>query len=211
MAEATVNQIYMVTINGLLHNQRTMSTFYYQLFGVPAGVPTVQAAMDDLEDRLDVAADVFADYRAICPSNWTFTEAWVQCIDPVRYQKKIYAKNLPGTNANASTTTNVSLSLTRKGEIAARNRVGGVRIPLSPLSVVNGLVDATAKAAGVALASDLKLGYGAPGEFQWSPGFVTKIPGQLPNTTIKIFTPNFDVFVQDTARVMRRRTVGLGI
>lgn len=211
MAAAAINQVYLVTVNGLLHGQRTMSSFYYQLFGIPAGAPTVEQAYDDLNTQMSVAADVFADYRAIAPTNWTFTESWVQCVRPQRYRKKVYVKNQAGLGPNASSVTNVSVSITREGELASRNRLGGIRIPLSPLDVTAGIVNAGPLAAANALATDLLTGYGAPGQFQWTPGFLSTILQNPPLLPTFEFTPNFAVFAQPTARVVRRRTVGVGI
>jgi len=211
VAQASVNQVYQVTFNGLLHNQRTMTTFYYKLLDIGAGGGTHQDASDNLNASISVAADLQSKYRACCPTNWTLDTVWIQLILPVRIRKVVYAKNLAGTGANSSTVTNVSGSITRAGEGAARNQVGGIRVPISPADCAAGLITTTPYGNLNALAAQMKVLYGAAADWWWKPGFISKVLDQDGNPTIKAFTDIYAAFAQETSRVVRRRTVGLGI
>jgi len=211
MPAAAVNQVYRVTFNGFLHNQRTMTTFYYKLLDLPGAGGNHDDASNDLNTRIATAGDLQSLYRACCPSNWTLDSLWIQLIYPTRVRKIVYNKNLAGTGANASTVTNVSASITRTGVLAARNQVGGIRVPISPADCAAGLLTTTPFANLGALSVKMKALYGAAADWWWSPGFMSKVPGQQPNERIPAFTEMYAAFPQETSRVVRRRTVGLGI
>jgi len=185
---AAVNQVYQVTFKGLLHNQTTLTSFYFRLLDVPPGGPDHVDAYDDLEAEVATAGDIQSLFRACCPSNWTLDETWVQLLLPTRVRKKVYPKGLAGTGPNASTVTNVSGSITRAAENSGRQFVGGIRIPMSPADMTNGLVGGPAYSALSALATKMKLGYGAPAAYLWTPGFISKYADQQGQLTMETST-----------------------
>lgn len=211
MAAVQTNDIFQVTLVGLIHGQTTMTTFYYRVGDVGAGLDLDQAYALT-EAYLVAAGNLSSLFRGCCPTNWTLTAHWIQDIHPIRYRKEVFTKSLAGLSTAASPVTNVAASITRVGELSGRNRVGGIRVPIAPSLVTNGVIAAGQLLTDLnALANEMKVGFGGGQDPTFSPGFICFVPGQQPNQKVLSFNFNFDCFVQTTSRVVRRRTVGLGI
>lgn len=207
MAATAVGDIYQVTVKGSIHGQITLTTFKYELFEVLEPNPTTDT----------VALDVFTEWhkedgiaffiKSSCPSTWTYQETWCQRIANQRTVKNtsIVASG-PGTRP-AATTTNVSSCITRRGEAATRSAVGGIRLPLSPADVLNGELIGAVKIPLQELAIAMRFNITST-DVKLRPVLFT--PAKLSPPVPASFHPILFTSVQTTARVMRRRTVGLG-
>lgn len=211
MANAVVDQVFLVTYRGVLHNQTIMTTYWYQLKTIPAGGGSIIDASNNLATALAVAAGHQETYLWITPSNYLLQEVWIQCVFPTRYRKTVYTRGLPGLSINSSSTTNVSCSIARAGEVAARNTQGGVRIPLSPDDVTNGNLSAGMLAIAGSHVTQMKTVLGVAPNWVWWPGMLSHVYDGDGNIVQTFFTLTGFVTLQGSARVVRRRTVGLGI
>lgn len=195
----------LVSFTGTLLGQRIINTFLYRLESVPAETD-YDATMDLFFAELNDAAGMIPAWLDCLPENITNTQAWLQVIRPARLRRKIYTV-VGGGGRSIAQTSNIQASITRQGELAGRRSIGGVRIPLNDtgLDYENGVLGLAMKNALQALADEmietLEVG---PGAIRFIPQVGTPKP-PLNSFDLK------DTFVQDTVRVLRRRTVGLGI
>lgn len=196
----------LVTFRGTLCDQRTMSTFLYRITNV-TGAPLYNELMDALHSSFSGAGQLITTFRACMPSNWFWTDVWYQIISPTRQRK--YAKSMTGagTASSIATTANLQASITRVGELSGRRYIGGIRMPLGTEDFVvdQGFIQAGQLAALNALCAAMKL-------FIITSGSVATFRPQVgvpkpPATSLDLE----DAFPQATSRVIRRRTVGLGI
>lgn len=202
---AQVGQRYLVTIKSELFAQTIMSTFWYTIDEF-TGAPSIEQAMDALAVRLNVAGNLVDDYRACVPPQLEMQEMWIQCIDPTRYVKKVYALGVDGTWAGDAYTANVAGVISRRGVTGTRKSQGSLHVPIA--SGVESLIGAelTAGLLGVlsALGTTMALAQVDASATVWLP-ILRGGPGLLQFEFIGACS------AQKTARVMRRRTKGVGI
>jgi len=205
MPALLVGDIVLVTAVGNLVGQRTLTTFPFQVTAV-TGIPDQTNAFDDLHAELNATTGILGKMRACIPSQYTMTQAWYQVIAPTRYRRYVKAVNTQGGFTGAALTANVQASITRVGEEAGRRYVGGVRIPIGTdySSLAAGLVAAGLKTKLTDLAEVMDQNIITPVVV----ATYRPLVGLAPNPADSV--PCFDAFPQDTVRVLRRRTVGLG-
>lgn len=215
MPNLAVGERLLITIATTYFGQRCLNTFLYRCSATAAGV-THAAAIAALHVKLNTANDLYDKYVACLPAGGAIggIEAWYQIIAPVRYRKTVLGieKTIPAVYT--SQTANVSASIERFSEEASRKGVGGIRVPVGTSGIDNGLI-------GDALLDDLTalgdlmndLQTTASPSVSWVPqvglpGYTGEppVPGN-PMLSLDCVGTN----VQTTARVMHRRTVGLGI
>jgi len=204
-ANVSVGQTVLVNVIGRYMGQTTMNSYPYLVSAV-TGTVTIASAAAALNTALNAAGALFKKQLACAPQNWTFMESWVQFIRPVRYRKFVFEIDEIGTFVDVdSGTPNVQASIERFAEESGRHDQGAVRIPIGTdsTSIQGGLVTNALKTALLALAVQMELNIIAGGvTFLPITGLVapTWTPLRLAGTSVK-----------DTVRVIRRRTVGLGI
>lgn len=209
MAAPVLGQKYLVTFVGRMYSQTILNTFWFRLSQLGPQA-TINALMDDMNTQLMLGARLQDKFIACVPPEYAHLENWIQCIAPTRYAKKRYTVAEVGGDLDA-TTSNIDAVITRRGELANRKNVSALYVPLSdaPDNVANGLLDpGGVKVALAALALEMLqviTTAGAPGAVLRPVIFQPKAnPGGI----------SYDItetFVQDTVRVMTRRTVGRGI
>jgi len=206
MAILSVGDIVMVSIVGSLNNQRTMNTFPYRVSAV-TGTPTIQSAANALKNSLTAGGGLVPAYIGCTPSNMLINDLWIQVIRPARFRKEVFAINSAGDSGIAANTSNVAATISRQGELALRRAQGCIHVPLGTTSDAfeDGVLTPSQKALLDTLASKMNLNIITTGTV------VTYIPliGLPPfgNPTVDTYATG----TQTTVRVVRRRTVGLGI
>lgn len=205
MPNQVVGDTVRVTLVGSLFDQVIMNVFDYKVTlsgGQPIGV-----VANALDAAFDVANGFYDKYRAICPRSYVHDFTWIQTIRPNRYVKSIFSIGSNGTNAADTTVTNVALTITKRSDIANRRGTGSVHIPVSPDSAgldagrIGGAIKAAATAFGTLMSSDQSI---LTASTNLSP-CISNAAGTFPSV------PYTNFIVQLTSRVVRRRTVGLGI
>ena len=208
MAAAGQGDKFLVTINGLIHGQRTMTTFQYSLEDV-TGALTVQDCYAALSSDFRAVGGMIELIKNAAPSTWTFTEAWYQKIASVRQVRLVESLSSgPGVRA-ASQVTQLAGVISRFGEVASRRARGRVYIPISSGDVTSGAIVFALAGILASVAQQM----------------LVEIPVLVNVATLKpwIYTPpkgnpplatNVQLYgtaVQTTARTLTRRTVGRGI
>lgn len=211
MAVPVAGEKILVTLVGELFGQTTMNTFWYEITDAGSSASN-QNIQNRLLDGLSVIAGLFDKATTCMPDNWEGKEVWAQTIYPTRFAKTIRTFAVPGSD-QAATTANVAAVIVRRGNLANRHNVGTVHIPISSAisSVDNGLIvipSALNTALGLlsqVMLDQITAGTGV-GDSEFSPVLVdTTFPGAGNSVLIT------NTSVKRTVRVMRRRTVGLGI
>ena len=195
---------------GTLLGQRIITTYSLFAFNGSAGGVEFDEVVSDLEALFSAAGSVFPTYRACCPNNYTFDFAqWQLWKGTVKFLNKRVNHNQLGTYGSDALTPNLAAVGLRRGDIANRHAVSTLHIPISTGAdaLTNGYLMPALKTAVQVHLNNLKLTYDAVGggqdlEFQFC---IPNGPNATQNTPITFVQP------QDTVRVMRRRTVGLGI
>lgn len=151
----------------------------------------------------------FVDAIAACTvENYQMDYMTLQKIDPTRLRAVRQDINAPGTLANPGATVNQAAVVTKHGEEAARWSIGSwhqAGLPASAYGPTGTIDPAILGALEDAL------------EILDTAGAAAEVPGT--NLQSVLFNPAnptrvtavVGMFPQSTARVMRRRTVGLGI
>lgn len=210
MAAAAVGQIYVSTILGSLCGQRTMTQFTWQVKEVP-GAQTVQDVYTQLRAALFAAGGLVPKMLPCLPDNWTMFQSWQQCVWPVRYVKKVTAESATGSSGIESSVPNVQAAVIRECELAGRPFVSTLKIPISPLDAgvndgfIGGALDVALQA--FALQNISTIGTTGTSPVLWPVIYHGPTVTPTPTNATRIVS----AFAQQTTRVIRRRTVGLGI
>lgn len=208
MAATSDGDIYLVVIDGAIQGQRTITTFYYRIGTVVPGA-TVSLAYDAIIAEWVEPGRMQALYKGCTPSNWTYQATRVQKIWPQRIRA---LRSTTGTGPGIrppSELSNVAASITRFAEGATRRDRGGIRVPITPADVTGGMIAGTLPVALEALAEEMLAGLdGSLTAGIFSPVLFAKLP---PPAVGVVVSPLFGTEVEFTSRVIRRRTVGLGI
>jgi hypothetical protein len=207
MADTTVGDIYLCTFRGSLAAQTILNTFAYRVATVD-GNPTVSQIYDGLNAALDVAVNgLRSKFLDLMPSNYTSVSSIYQKIAPVRVASKTYEITSPGNFGFTAATANLAGTITRRGEFANRRNVSSLHLPYADqeTGLVNGLVSANWRVVASALETSMRTPVVlAPTSTTMQPVIYNR--GAVPN-----FSPIVTTFSNTQLRVMRRRTVGLGI
>lgn len=202
--------IYVITSRGSAFGQTVLGTYHYSITTI-TGTPT----------ELQVATEFLTQVRGgpggvgqlentllpMMPPDYTLNEWWAQKIEPVRFRKAIYGRNVVGTHASSTEANNQAAVLTRVCEFAGRPFVGGLHVgPIPQAATVqdNGLV----AAAYNTLLQNHAVKVVLPINGTIAATF-TAVPILYHRTTHN-GTPITAAFPQSSLRVMRRRTLFLG-
>lgn len=199
--------IVQLTYRSLLAGQRILNTFRYRCVTDLTTLPDYRLALADLADQLDAAAGMTFKYVSACPTNMVIQKYRLQPIWPIRQRYEEYDVGQNGLATLGSTNTaNVAVSIKRTGDIIGPHGVGRVQIPACTTGVTAGLVDpAYITADLVPLADQMKLEIpGVVYPITWVP-LLFSVTNNIVSSADIIATS-----VEDTARVMRRRTVRVG-
>jgi hypothetical protein len=201
-----LNGVVELTVRGTLLNQTFLSIFHYRV----ATQSTIQSVpLESLQFAQHMATiapgSFIQSYADLIPSNATVLEVRAQEIFPLRWAPRSVPLSLPGSGLG-TTVSNLSAVITKRTDLAGRKFRGSVHVPLSPANVADGEVNAGYKALMVAFSADLVSAQTvATGGGVYQPAIYHRFDPNNPSTDVVEGLP------QDTARVMRRRTVGLGI
>lgn len=194
-------------IRGELTGQTILNVFHYRVDN--------QSTIDNIVDEVDQFLDDWAaigdgsfmeNFMDCQVSNYTQREISAQAIYPVRYVKRSVTTATVGDRGNAGS-ANLAAVITKRTNLSGRSKVGAVHIAgLTGADFNGGLIQPGFKADLLTFGANIV----AP--------VTASAGGGIYNPCIyhrNIANPKTDlitgVVVQDTVRVMRRRTVGLGI
>lgn len=204
MALQNVGDIIFVGLNGLWHGQKTLNTFYYKVQSIVGG-PTNSTFSAALHAAFNAATKLYQRFRECCPTQYVLDHVDFQTVWPVKIVRNTYALGVAGLAGQASSTANMASVMVRKGDVANKKNRGTLHVPMSNLDVgmANGIIGAALQASQVNLGTEMIATYAAGGlgavfPVLWSP--------KTPTVSQAIL----QAFGETTARIMRRRTVGVG-
>jgi len=205
MPVVAIGDRVLVSFVGRLFGQRFINTFWYKV-RLTSGDPEYAEMAPALNAFLQTAGELKTKWLNCVTNSAEMTQIWVQTVAPQRLRKWSFESIANGAFDGAASTPNVQASITRVGQYAGRQYVGGIRIPIG--------TGAECSIEGI-ISNDLYdlmiiLGAAMKEEINVLGGDVTLTPqvgaaGDLTDTK-----DMEDFLVQTTTRVIRRRTVGLG-
>jgi hypothetical protein len=212
------NSVCQVTMRCTLFNQVVMNVFDYRLDLAGGTVAEGAAFLSDFNDALSAGGGFYETYIGCLPAQCVNIEADLQWIDLTRFVKRTFFVNPLGSFSHVPTTANLSAVLQLRGNIADKRSIGTKHIPgLGGTAVAAGLVTAGLLgqieefrdqavldvAVGVRTMTPIIFGRARPSYVNKHGVTIPAIP-----KSYRVVTTGS---LHNTARVMRRRTVGLGI
>ena len=206
MAGLNIGDKIAVTMVGECLGQRVQQIMHYD-------VTTASTIADTLEALLDLANGMIADVvswpnilRNNAPSNYTWQKLRCQRVWPSRSAFQEVTVNLAGLHAQAATTANVNGVITKRTLVGTRKGIGRMSTaPLASDEYSAGVVTGGTLTGMTTLATVLN------DEIVGAVGATTADPvlwsRSTPTTSLLITS----AAPQDTVRVMRRRTLRVGI
>lgn len=202
-AGAVIEIIY----SGDMHGQRFMNTLHIYVAAV-GDTPSIFDELDNIRGYYsdEGVGSALPAYLQCIPENAAVTSVSAQQITPTRSRRTISTLTETGLGGT-SDVTNVQASITFRTNFGGRDQVGGMRIPAAPSNAVAGSWNDPYKVALTSLADVLKAGFTEPGGTAiYQPCIFHRNLGSPANRT-----DITDAIVQPTTRVIRRRTVGVGV
>jgi len=200
-----VGEKYLLTFVGSLLNQRTMTQMVYRVKTYHAG-DTIGDICNQLISGVKIINLLMDKYLACMPGNYTLVAIWAQQIALSRYAKVTSVEAEAGTAGQPANTANVAAVVTRRAVEAGRFAVSNLHLPAPTTDswIEDGMLTADAKTAltafGVESVNNITLSGGS---------VLEPVIFRGPERTAGIVLGQSEV--QDTVRVMRRRTVRIGI
>lgn len=201
-----VGAVAEFTVEGRLQNQQVMNVFHYVLEGDPVTpIADGRAAMVTALEQLEANNDLLDLYTKAVSQDYEEIYLYGQWITPTRYAYvQGFSGPTSGTIATPSLPANVAGTIVRRGDLANRNNISTTHIPGVPndatlggeitpaqRNLYNDLLTVMLRTIAVGGAKTL-----VPCAFN----------RQSPAGSAKLT----EGYINTTARVMRRRTVGVG-
>lgn len=200
------HSILLLTFEGKLFGQQVMTNLCYRLDNDPPGEITgAKARLDDLLATVIGVGGLYTKWLNAISRSVKSCEAYGQIISPVRYAYRDALDAADeGLIASDALAPNYSAVVVRSGVLADRHNNSVLKLPGVPS---NGIIDGVVQAGyGVALDEF------AQASIEALPfGFGTQAFPVAFNRATPANSRDLDLaYAQPTARVMRRRTVGVG-
>lgn len=206
MANVQPGDIMTYTISGTCFGQRWMNTFHYRARLAPS-LPVQEAAFDAFNSQMIATTGLESRLRNCLSQDVTIDQRWFQIVKPARFAKYTIGGAVAGLVDASQRTVNLQAAITRRGEFGNRKNVGGIRVilPTGDDVISEGLIQPGTQAVLELLAQSMELTVVTTG------AVVTWDPLVSNPATAAAYIELKQAFVQPTVRVIRRRTVGLGI
>lgn len=197
--------IAAVTLLGKHENQQVMNVFHYKVMPV-APITDGRAYLDSFLTLLNTDANLVTAWKNCLSEKCVALQLRGQWIVPQRYAV-IDRETAPGegTVAGNAYPVNTSCSITRRTDMAGRREVGTIHVPAVPESfLLNGnITEAGVTAYNLLGVESIRRITDPETDGEWIPIHYGRSNPAEPNEIT-------GYVLQPTARVMRRRTVGLG-
>jgi len=198
-----------VTLVGRHQAQTVLTVLHYKATVPPAVFQDFAPLEDQVLDHLLITGGVVKSYLDAMSEEYEQSTIRIQPISPVRYAFFDHPQTASaGTVAAPAFPPNVSCVIVKRNELTGRHNRGSVHMPAVPLTFIDGGVITTgARVAYAALGDALTIPFtisGGGGDTDWNPVIFRKANPPLS----EVFTA---CSPQETSRIMRRRTLGVGI
>lgn len=208
---AQVGDIFLCSWVGTVFNQRFMLTHTYRLDVMAGGVISdIDAQTLLMSGWGGVGAGTHMDTYAKCLiTAATINEAWVQKVKPIRIRKKQENVAVVGT-AGPNYTANVAAAVEFQTDFATRKGIAVKKVGPAPMTSTLALAGKW-DAAYIVLLGNLGIALSTPYTFAGGNQVFTPCVWHRSAGFPPYGDPITAYKVQDTCRVNRRRTLGLGI
>lgn len=211
MAGLNAADVVQIKVLGTLLGQKIITSWHYQVTVASTQADTVTACTTLAASWSAGVVSPFLSFLAVCPQNYMCDQITVQKIDPTRYRAGFTNMGLPGTDPNDTNSVNQAAFVEKATVFAKRGETGGWHIPgLTEPNLTNGLISnafmtklSTFGSRCLNVFTDI-----TDGTLELKPVMYHRWKG-VP-FPVKPPTQLFITIPQRTARVMRRRTVGVG-
>lgn len=206
------NQIIEVTFKGKCLEQEVMNKFHLKIADVPAGQTTFDEFVASLDALLATVPELYSSYRLAMPVNWEATDNVYQIIHPTRYvAQKVDKTGVVGGNTFTTLTANVAVCLTKRGDLAGRKFISTTHLLGT---TVDGFIEdgrlTPFAATALGLISTKMKGFVTVGVDLGDVNAFWGIYHKDGGTDEEKWTNITSVLTQQSVRVMRRRTLGIG-
>lgn len=201
------NAIIEATYEGVIHGQTVLNVYHYRVETVSAEISYIGEMTQFLDAFTDPqVGSMRTTFLTVVPSNYTLVRAVAQAVYPQRFRRVVEAVNDNGT-VEIAQVTNLQASITTASIVAGRNQIGGKRLCISETAATSGLLTGNqltaVNAHAEAMLDDLQPDAGGG---VYRPVIFHRSPNANPK-----FNDIVIAFGQPQVRIIRRRTVGLGI
>lgn len=203
------NDKVLVTVISSYCGQTCMNTFPFVAKGITGSPPAI-AAMEKLIDASILAGNYVDLLRGCMAQNCVINQVWAQIIGPVRVRARKRTVNIIGNYTETDgLTANVQASIERYGELAGRHQQGAIRVPIGTDDSCfdDGELTPAMKSALELLGNEMTQSLTVT-DTGWNVSFDPCV-GVAKQELDWVITEG--TIVQDTVRVIRRRTVRVGI
>jgi hypothetical protein len=197
-----------VTLRGVMFGQTILHVFHYQVTTASAILTVEAESLQIADDISQVGPGSFlANLRLIVPVALVYQESRAQGIDPIRYAAQSFTLSLPGQGSSFAQSANSAAVLTKRTALAGRRYIGSLHLPMDPNNDgVAGVISDPFRVLLLDFAANMLAPLTATvGGGVYSPVIYHRPP------LLDAPTPIVSIIPQSTTRVMRRRTVGVGI
>lgn len=206
---APVGSIFEVTLRTTVCNQKCLNVLHY-VVETESSETSIVAETIQLATAIETAGGLGDKFRGALSALAIHDETVAQCIKDTlgtRFARQVLDVGDPGELAGDVLTANVAAVITKRTSFSGRWAVGSFHMGGVPGSYFSGglITDAPYKAALNALASEILQSVTTASGGEYQP--VIYHPDGLHGGHTMIL----ETELQDQVRVMRRRTVGLGI
>ena len=200
------NAVVAITLRGKHEFQDVMSIFHYRYNGSQQ-ITDGAAALNSIWTHFNGAGGMFGIWVSCLSSKVTQLEARLQWITPSRfaYVSKTDPAKVQGAVGGDAMPVNTAVSITKRTQNAGRSEVGTLHMPGVPqLWIVNGILQQAGvdQYAGLAAKMLEAISTVAPA--------MELLPVLFHKSSPDVSPQFVNTSLQGFARVMRRRTVGLG-
>jgi hypothetical protein len=205
MPDVQGGDILQVSFRGLVYGQRMITILHYRAEEFSTTTELQQTYIQTAAQLQGGAGTPHQEYMDCLASSYTNAQMRVQKIYPTRMIHRTFtAATVIGQVSGAALSPGTSGSITKRGEVANRHSIGGVRMPAVPLAwSVDGMLSATGTVQYADFASTLTQLLTLTGGLVLKPiifNRTTPVDSQSITTLI----------VQDTIRTMSRRVLRRG-
>lgn len=200
--------IIELTMMGKYENNDVQNKFHYACISVSGAAQSSASVFAALDANLSGVAGLVNLMRLLAPSNYTLRVNRYQVIHPVRQVAYPIVKNVGGLNTYTTLTGNIAFALTKRGDLAGRKYISTTHVIGTTAEdlIDGGKITAAAQtlAENIAAFMDNQVSITVGGvDYEFGPVIFHPTDPSNP-------TPITSVLVQDTVRVMRRRTLNVG-
>ena len=206
--ELVDGDILLYTLRCLYQQQTVLNTWHFKVTQFTPEPIDYEDAANAILQELEQPGDFIDQLEAITVTGYSFIDHRIQRVYPTRNRQVIQTLSTTGSVATTGSQVNQAAVITKYGNVAGRFAIGSwhqAGLPTAAFSSFGRVEEVTQSALKAAV--DMLT---VVGDIEGFAGTVANPVLWSPTVPTRV-TPIVETVPQFTSRVMRRRTVGLGI